>query len=98
MIIQAVAAAIEEMAPRPYEVTVLIDALGKTERFAVGLSLRHLGISVEKVRGITDEADALIRLADAIAGFVRGYIEGNPQLTALHEQAVRSGLLKMVGK
>jgi hypothetical protein len=33
--------------------------------------LRQQSIVVDKVRGVKDESDALIRLADAIAGFVR---------------------------
>jgi uncharacterized protein YgfB (UPF0149 family) len=31
---------------------------------------------VRKVRGVKDESNSLIRLADALAGFVRDFIEG----------------------
>jgi len=48
----------------PYEATVLIDGLGKTERRTVADGLRKLRVKIRKVRGVKDEADALIRLAN----------------------------------
>jgi len=39
---------------------------------------------VHKVRGIKEESDALIRLADALAGFVRDYLEGEPYAQELY--------------
>jgi hypothetical protein len=36
----------------------------------------------------------MIRLADAVCGFVRGAIEGQPVMRALLEQGLRSGVLK----
>ena len=96
MTVEATAQTLHEFATPPYRVTVLIDGLPKTERFAVGLALRRRGISVEKVRGMTDEADALIRLADAVAGFVRSYLEGDPPFVELYERAVRTELLRKV--
>ena len=40
--------------------------------------MRKKGIRTEKVRGLKDERDEFIRLADAIAGFVRDAQEGSP--------------------
>ncbi len=80
----------------PYEATVLIDGLGKTERRVVAHGLRKLRVNVRKVRGVKDEADALIRLADAIAGFVRDCFEGDQELQPLFEQAVKAKLIQEI--
>lgn len=36
----------------------------------MGAGLRKIGIHTEKVRGVKDENDAIIRLADAISGLM----------------------------
>ncbi|MGH9938971.1 MAG: hypothetical protein ACREAM_22255 [Blastocatellia bacterium] len=83
-------------AHEPYEATVLIDGLGKTERRTVADGLRKLRVKIRKVRGVKDEADALIRLADAIAGFVRDCFEGNQELQPLFEEAVRAKMIEEI--
>jgi len=56
---------------------------------------RVLHIRVRKVRGVRkDESDALIRLADALCGFVRGAVEGQEAMQGLLEQGKRTGFLK----
>lgn len=90
----ATAQAILEKAADDYEATVFIDGLGKTERYVVRTTLRRLQVKVRKVSGLTDQADALIRLADAMAGFVRDYLEGDAAAKPLYEQAVKSGIIK----
>ncbi len=59
-------------------------------RFARGLRAR--GVKLAKMRGSKDQSSAFIRLADAIAGFMRDYIEGQPytgKLQNLLSQTVR---------
>jgi len=65
------AKAINTKARGEYKVTVTVDGLSGVEvrRFAKGL--RQLNIQVRKVRGARDESDPSIRLADAMAGFIR---------------------------
>jgi len=60
----------------------------------VGLQLRQLGIVAKKVRGLKDETDALIRLADAVCGLVRGATEGQAAMRALFERGIQTGVLK----
>ncbi|MBI4039725.1 hypothetical protein HY389_00005, partial [Candidatus Daviesbacteria bacterium] len=61
-----------------YKASVFIDGLYKSEIPRVGARLRKIGIHTEKVRGLKDENDAIIRLADAISGLVREeYLEVN---------------------
>jgi hypothetical protein len=61
----------------------------------VGRRLRHLGVRTRKVRGVRkDESDALIRLADALCGFVRAAIEGQEVMKKLFEWGKKKGYLK----
>ena len=61
---------------RDYKVTIFIDGLHRSERRGVGVGLRQAGIPTRKVRSSRDQADALGRLADAMAGFIRDGTEG----------------------
>ena len=73
---------------------VFIDGLPKRQWVAYGRQIRQWGARIEKVRGTRrDENDALIRLADAICGFVRGAHEGQPKIKALFELALGQGFL-----
>lgn len=95
MTIIATAKAIVSSAPMTnYEASVYIDGLGRTERYVVGAGLRHRHIKVKRVRGMTDESSALIRLTDAIAGFVRDYLEGDKNTKPLYEKAISHSLIK----
>ena len=78
-----------------YEATVLIDALPRSLERAVGLRLRRSGIPAKKVRGVKkDENDALVRLADAVCGFVRTALEQRSSMRPLLEQSLNLGVLK----
>ena len=50
--------------------------------------LRGLRIPVRKVRGMKDESSSLVRLADALAGFIRDSLEGQPYAKEL-DQALK---------
>lgn len=91
----ATAKAIISAAPMDdYEASVYVDGLSRTDRFVVGAGLRHRYVKVKRVRGLRDESNALIRLADAVAGFVRDCLEGNQDMKPLYEKAVAVGLIK----
>ncbi len=72
------ARAILQKAQGKYSATVIVDGLHESEVWHFTHVLRSLRIPVRKVRGMKDESNSLIRLADAIAGFVRDFIEGEP--------------------
>ncbi|MEK7111300.1 MAG: DUF3800 domain-containing protein [Patescibacteria group bacterium] len=78
-----------------YTTMVYVDGLSKTKRQEYGARLRHMGLSVRRVRGVVrDESNALIRLADAIAGFVRDAIDGKSEgIKKLFQEARRGGML-----
>jgi hypothetical protein len=49
------------------------------------------------MRGIRrDENDALIRLADALCGFVRAVYENQPDMQQLFQQAIRAKTMRDV--
>jgi Protein of unknown function (DUF3800) len=81
---------------QPYQATVLIDGLQKAERPRVGQGLRQLKVAAKKVRGVRDESDEFIRLADATAGFVRDYLEGQDHVRQLYQQGVSTQILQEV--
>ena len=91
--VRAVAESLQHRAAEDYDATVLIDGLSRSLERAVGLSLRRSGSHVDKVRGLDEEADALMRLADAVCGLVRGALEGEPTLMALWQRGVEAGIL-----
>jgi hypothetical protein len=59
-----------------YFVTVVIDGLNKKEADLMRINLRSLGVKYKTIRGMKDEQSIFLRLADALAGFVRDYLEG----------------------
>ena len=92
--VQTIARALSEMGETDYKATILIDGLPRSLERGVGLQLRQLGILAKKVRGLKDENDALIRLADAVCGLVRGATEGQAAMRALFERGIQTGVLK----
>ena len=96
LMILSTAKALQTHAPGDSPSTIIVDGLGRTERSRFAAGLRHLGIVVRKVREARDEADELIRLADAVAGFVRDSLEGSPLMRPLFDEAVRRGMIREV--
>lgn len=80
----------------PYEATVFVDGLNKTERHRFSAGLRKLKVKVRKVRGIRDQSDEFIRLADAIAGFVRDSLEEDQIIRSLYKKAERNNIIKKI--
>lgn len=74
--------------------SVFIDGLGQKEILMVKTGLRRIGLNAEKVRGIKDESNAIIRLADAIAGLVRKKVEGVEYAEKLYKIGIKKGVLK----
>lgn len=92
--VRSTAQALHTHTKASYEATILVDGLPRTERHHFGSELRHLGVSVRKVRGIRDQSDEFIRLADAIAGLVRDALGGDELMKVLFEKTMDNHLLK----
>lgn len=88
------ALAINERVAGDYKATIVIDGLDSSlyPRYAAGL--RGLRIKTRKVRGIRDEADEFIRLADSVAGFVRDYLDGIEWTKDFYEKAIAEEFIK----
>lgn len=54
-----------------YTVTIIIDGFNNKERDVVREELKKLNIRYRKIRGMKDEQSVFLRLADAMAGFLR---------------------------
>lgn len=96
--VQAIARAARFNAPDKFDLKVYVDALSKTQRASYMRDLnKKWGIRGADMRGIAkDENEALVRLADAIAGFVRDILLGALDMQgakALYEKAKQSGFL-----
>ncbi|MBI2029844.1 hypothetical protein HYT02_05490 [Candidatus Gottesmanbacteria bacterium] len=74
---------------------VYVDGLSKTKRQEYGARLRHLGLPLRRIRGVArDETNALTRLADSIAGFVRDAIDGkSEEIRQLFKKAKQDNIL-----
>lgn len=92
--VETIAAALASESTADCEITVLIDGLPRSLERTVGLQLRRQGVNAKKVRGIKDENDALIRLADAVCGFVRDAMEGQTAMRMLLQRGIQAGVLR----
>lgn len=80
----------------PYHAVVFVDGLKRTERNRFGSDLRKLGVRIYKVRGIRDQSDEFIRLADAVAGLARDALDNNTPLKEWYERLVESGKIRLL--
>ncbi|OIO45809.1 hypothetical protein COX24_00570 [bacterium (Candidatus Gribaldobacteria) CG23_combo_of_CG06-09_8_20_14_all_37_87_8] len=94
--ILSTAKAVCDKAKQPYEAIVFIDGLRRKESFRFGTGLRRLNINVKKVRGMRDESDEFIRLADAISGLVRDGMENDKPMQDLYKQIEQKKIVKNV--
>ena len=89
----ATAQAIKTYVTQDYQAVIFVDGLPKSHVAWFGTELRHLRVNTKKVRGIRkEESDSLMRLADALCGFVREASEGRiPKLQELLERGLATG-------
>jgi len=65
---------------------VFVDGLSKKLENRISKILRDLGVKIRKVRGVRDEANAIIRLADSVAGMVREIDEDKSKFKSFKRQ------------
>jgi hypothetical protein len=90
--IVGIAKAVHYKEPKKYSTVIYVDGLRKSKRKEYGSELRKLGVHTRKVQGVNkDENNALIRLADSMAGFVRDAIGGKDRESSkLFKSALKS--------
>jgi hypothetical protein len=92
--IQAIALALQAAAgQRSFRSDVYIDGLTMAERRRRIDQLRSLSPGVKKVRGMRDESDEFIRLADTFAGFIRAHFEGADYTEQLYKRGINRGVI-----
>lgn len=72
---QTIAKAVFARKVDDYRVNIIIDGLNKKEMEKVRKELKKLKVHYKKIKGMRDEQNVFLRLADAIAGFLRDYVE-----------------------
>ena len=65
---------------------MFVDGLSKKLENRISKILRDLGVKIRKVRGVRDEANAIIRLADSVAGMVREIDEDKSKFKSFKRQ------------
>jgi Protein of unknown function (DUF3800) len=88
--VETTAKAIHHKDQEAHPATVVVDGLRGRDVDRFKTKLRHLHVNVRKVRGARDESEPIVRLADAVAGFVRDFLEGQKYAIGLYGQAVRN--------
>jgi hypothetical protein len=58
--------------------------------------LRERQINVRKVKGARDESEPIVRLADAVAGFLRDFLEGQEYAEPLYRKARQDGVIQEI--
>lgn len=96
LMILSTAKALHARAMRTPRATIYVDGLVYSERRRFAAGLRKLNVIVHKVQGRRDESDELIRLADAVAGFIRHSLEGRRHMQPLFTAAFQRGLIQEV--
>jgi hypothetical protein len=82
--------------PDDYFVTIIIDGLNKKEEDLMRINIRDLGVRYKNIRGMKDEQSVFLRLADAMAGFVRDYLEGQKYAQRLFSDMKNRKFIKEV--
>jgi len=91
---QAITQALEAaVGDQPFQAHVFIDGLSMSERQRGTAYLRAFSRDIRKVRGLRDENDEFIRLADIMAGFIRAHFEGADYTERLYIRGIKRGVI-----
>jgi hypothetical protein len=91
---EAIKAYLDTRAPK---VDVRVDGLTERECKAYAVSLRKAKLRTDKIRGGDDRSDALLRLADALCGWVRA-AQTKTEFAELLRRAEQDGFVIRLGK
>lgn len=91
--ILATAKAVLDHVQQPYQLRVYVDGLTAADQLKFTAGLRKLHVKTRLVKGMRDESDEFIRLADAMAGFVRDGIGNDKVMKPLYKKALKNGTI-----
>lgn len=78
--------AIDRFAEANYKATIIVDGLEGQQRQSFSNLVRSLGVRYKTIRGVRDETDAFIRLADALCGLARARLSKHPVYAPMLKQ------------
>ncbi len=83
--------------PAKYKAVIFLDGLQENQVKQVGVMIRTLDITTEKVKNArSEESSELMRLADALCGFVRDALEDKAPFNEMLKQAKQNGFIREV--
>ena len=91
-----IAKAVQAVTKEDCFVLIVVDGMNKKEMEKMRIDMKNLGIRYRHIRGMKDEQNVYLRLADSIAGFVRDYLEGDKYTPVFFENFVKRGFLQEV--
>jgi hypothetical protein len=96
--IEAIAGALKDWENTDYAATVVIDSLPWALETEIAVKLRRVGARIGKVRGLADEKEPLIRLADALCGLARAARYGQEDMQELLDWGVKTGVIRLLSE
>ncbi len=88
-----IAQAILKRVSGDYQAYIMVDGLKDKDKPRISKTLQRRGIRRRKLRGGKEQNSALLRLADAMAGFIRDYEEGQPYTQDLYRRFVNQRIV-----
>jgi hypothetical protein len=85
--------AVARFAEPDYKATIIVDGLEGRQKQLFTNHIRSLGVRHKTVRGVRDETDAFIRLADAVCGFARAGLSGHMLYAPMLRQAEAKSII-----
>lgn len=79
-----------------YKASIFIDGLKGRENEVVRREIKKFRVNYAKIRGLDHRKSALIRLADAMAGFLRDCCEGKEYSKRLFSKFRKSGMARQI--
>lgn len=79
-----------------YKANIFIDGLKGKEEETVRREVKKLKVRYGRIRGLAHKKSALIRLADAMAGFLRDYQEGEDYASRFFDRFKKLGITEQV--
>lgn len=79
-----------------YEANITIDGLNAKETEKVRSELKNLRVRYKKIRGLRDEQEILLRLADGMVGFLRDCLEGHKYTKKLLPKLIKAKIVVKV--
>lgn len=93
---ETVAKAVKATTKEECFVLIVVDGMNKKEIEKMRADMKTLGIRYRHIRGMKDEQNVFLRLADSLAGFIRDYLEGKKYAQVFFDDFVKRGFLQEI--